>query len=72
VVQNTQSDALINPTREEVKTVKYSKPAIRMAGSAVTAIQNPNPNPKLSFQIEDAGSMDVTKTHTVSAYAADE
>jgi transcriptional/translational regulatory protein YebC/TACO1 len=52
--------------------VRYSKPEITMAASAAKTIQNPNPNPKLSFQIEDAGSTDVTKTHTLAAYAADE
>jgi hypothetical protein len=52
--------------------VIYSKPEFDVMGPAIAAIQNPNSNPKLFDQILDSISSDITKTHTPSAYAADE
>lgn len=50
--------------------MRYEKPRVAVAASAVTAIQNPTPNPKLTADILDGGF--TNNYHTVSAYAADE
>ena len=50
--------------------MRYEKPRVAVAASAVTAIQNPTPNPKLTADILDGGFSN--SYHTVSAYAADE
>ena len=50
--------------------MKYNKPEVAVAGLAAAAIQNPNPNPKLSAYIADFSG--ATVYHTPAAYAADE
>lgn len=49
--------------------MKYQKPEVTMAGSSITTIENPAPNPKLASFIMDGSS---SGYHTPAAYAADE
>jgi len=50
--------------------MRYEKPQVVVTGSAVTAIQTPDPNPKFSSGILDSAI--VNQYHTLNAYAADE
>jgi hypothetical protein len=51
--------------------MKYERPNVVVAGSAVAAIQTPDPSPKFTSNIQDSGGQD-PGYHTLNAYAADE